>query len=106
MAECFKETYPNAKVIIDCAELFYQKPSSLTIENSLFSHYKHHITYKSVVGISPSGATTFISEFYDGYTSDVEIVKRCGILNKELWSKDDDIMADRGFTNKKTVGAF
>ena len=106
MPECFKATYPNTRVIIDCTELFCQKPSSLTIQSSLFSHYKHHITYKGLVGISPSGAITFISELYDGSTSDVEIVKRCGILNKELWSKDDDVMADRGFTIKKTVGSF
>ena len=78
-------------MIIDCTELFCQKPSSLTIQSSLFSHYKHHITYKGLVGIFPSGAITFISELYDGSTSDVEIVKRCGILNKELWSKDDDL---------------
>ena len=78
-------------MIIDCTELFCQKPSSLTIQSSLFFHYKHHITYKGLVGISPSGAITFISELYDGSTSDVEIVKRCGILNKELWSKDDDL---------------
>ena len=57
---------------------------------------------KGLVGISPSGAITFISELYDGSTSDVEIVKRCGILNKELWSKDDDVMADRGFTIKNS----
>ena len=103
MPECFKATYPNTRVIIDCTELFCQKPSSLTIQSSLFSHYKHRITYKGLVGISPSGAITFISELYDGSTSDVEIVKRCGILNKELWSKDVEVMADRGFTIKKQL---
>ena len=103
MLECFRDIYPNTKVIIDYTELFYQKPSSLTIQSSLFSHYKHHITCKGLIGISPSGAITFVSELYDGSTSDVEIVKRCGILNKELWSRDDDVMADRGFTIKKQL---
>ena len=103
MPECFRDTYPNTRVIIDCTELFCQKPSSLTIQSSLFSHYKRHITYRGLVGISPSGAITFVSEPYDGSTSDVEIVKRCCILNKELWSKDDDVMADRGFTIKKQL---
>ena len=106
MPECFKATYSNTRVIIDCTELFCQKPFSLTIQSSLFSNYKHHITYKGLVIISLSGAITFISELYDDSTSDTEIVKRCGILNKELWSKDDDVMVDRGFTIKKTVGAF
>ena len=103
MLNCFKETYPNTRVIIDCTELFCQKPSSLTIQSSLFSHYKHHITYKGLVGISPSGAITFVSELFDGSISDVEIVKRCGLLNKDLWSKVDDVMADRGFTIKKQL---
>ena len=80
--------------------MFCQKPSSLTIQSSLFSHYKHHITYKGVVGISPSGAITFISELHDGSTSDVEIGKT------KNWSKDNDVMADGGFTIKKTVGAI
>ena len=103
MPECFKDTYPNTRVIIDSTELFCQKPSSLTIQSSLFFHYKDHITYKGPVGISPYGAITFISELYDGSTSDVEMVKRCAILNKELWSKDDGDMAERGFTIKKQL---
>ena len=103
MPECFRGTYPNTELIIDSTELFCQKPSSLTIQSSPFSHYKHHITYTGLVGISPSGAITFVSELYDGSTSDVETVKRCGILNKELWSMDDDVMADKGFTIKKQL---
>ena len=103
MPECFKDTYPNTRVIIDCTELFCQKPTSLTIQSSLLSHHKHHITYKDLVGISPSGPITFISEPYDGSTSDVEFVKICGILNKDLWSKDDEVMVDRGFTIKKQL---
>ena len=44
---------------------------------------------------------TFISELYNGSTSDVEIVKSYGILSKELWGKDDDVKADKGFKTKK-----
>ena len=101
MPECFKDTCPNTRAIIDRTELFCQKQSNLTIQWTLLSHYKHHITYKDLVQNSPSGATAFLSELHDGSRSDVENVKRCGILNKELWSKDDDVMADRGFTVKK-----
>ena len=53
--------------------------------------------------ISLSGAITFINELYNGSTSDAEIVKRYGILNKELWSKDDDTEAGRGFKEKKSL---
>ena len=62
MPECFKDTYLNTRMIIVCTKLFYQKPSSLTIQSSLFSHYKHRITYKAFAVISLSGAIAFISE--------------------------------------------
>ena len=100
MLECFKGTYPNTRVIIDCTEVFYQKPSSLTNQSSLFSYYKHNITFEVLVGTPSSGAITIIRELYDGSTSDAitiiselydgslsdaEIVKRCGILKKNSW---------------------
>ena len=103
MPDSFKAIYPNKRVIIDCTDLFCQKSSSFIIQSSLFSHFKHHITYKGLVGISPSGTITFISELYDGSTSDVEIIKRSSILNKELWSKNDDVMEDKEFTIKKQL---
>ena len=97
MPESFKRTYPTTRCI-DCTELFCQSPSSLNIQNSLFSHYKHHVTYKGLIGIAPSGAITFISQLYSGSISDKEIVNRCGTLKKELWDDNDSVMADRGFT--------
>ena len=98
MPSSFKETYPTTRCIIDCTELFCQVPSSLASQSALYSHFKHHVTYKDLVGISPSGALTFVSQLYDGSTSDVEIVRRSGLLTKELWNEGDSIMADRGFT--------
>ena len=103
MPDCFKAIYPNKRVIIDCTDLFCQKSSSFIIQSSLLSHFKHHITYKGLVGVSPSGTIIFISELYDGSTSDVEIIKRSSILNKELWSKNDDVMEDKEFTIKKQL---
>ena len=46
----------------------------------------------------PLGSITFFSELYDGSISDKEIVRKSGILEKELWSPGDSVMADRGFT--------
>ena len=64
----------------------------------MYSNYKHHVTYKGLLGIAPSGAITFISKLYEGSISDKEIVKRRSILNKNLWDDNDSIMAERGFT--------
>ena len=98
MPACFKDTYPSTRCIIDCTEIFVQVPNSLITQSALYSHYKHHVTYKALVGISPSGAVTFVSQLYPGSLSDKEIVGRCGILHPGLWEKGDSIMADRGFT--------
>ena len=74
MPESFKRTYPTTRCILDCTELFCQRPASLSTQSSLYSSYKHHVTYKGLVGISPSGAITFVSQLYPGSISDKEIV--------------------------------
>ena len=48
--------------------------------------------------MSYSGALTLVSELYDGSISDKEIVRKSGILEKELCSPGDSVMTDRGFT--------
>ena len=35
MPENFKGTYSSARCIIDCAEYFYQRPSSLTVQSKV-----------------------------------------------------------------------
>ena len=39
-----------------------------------------------------------MSELFPGSISDWEIVSRCGILNPIFWDRDDEVMADKGFT--------
>ena len=96
--ETFKITYPSTRSIIDCTETLCQRPLSLSSQSAMYSNYKHHVTYKRLLGIAASGVIIFISELFEGSISDKEIVKRSGILNKNLWDDDDSIMADRGFT--------
>ena len=98
MPDIFKRTYSTTRCIIDCTELYCQRPSSLSTQSAMYSHYKSHVTYKGLIGISPSGSVIFSSELYDGSISDKEIVRKSGILQSELWTPGDSIMADRGFT--------
>ena len=65
----FKDKYPSIRVIIDCTEIRCQMLK------------KNHITLKGLVGISPGGAITFISQLYTGHISDREIATRSGFLN-------------------------
>ena len=53
------------------------------------------MSYKGLIGISPSGSVTFFSRLFDGSIS--EIVSRSGFLEPPLWNSQDSVMADRGF---------
>ena len=97
MPESFKKIYASIRCILDCIELFCQRPSSLSVQSSLHSNYKYHLTYKRLIGIAPSGAITFVSQLNPGSISDKEIVPMGGILNDNLWGGGDSVMTDRGF---------
>ena len=96
MSADFKEKFPLTRVIIDCMEVFCEMPSSLLLNSELFSSYKNHVTLKGLVGISPSGGITFVSQLYTGSISDREIVLRSGILSQSF-DCGDSVMADKGF---------
>ena len=92
MPEDFKQKYSSTRVIIDCTEVRCQMPSSLHLNGELFSNYKHHTTLKGLIGISPRGAITFISQLYTGSISDREIAVRSGLLELPFQEKDPSWM--------------
>ena len=98
MPEIFKRTYLSTRCILDCTETCCQQPSFLSTQSSLYSHYKSHVTYNGLFSVSPSGSVMFVSQLYDGSISDKEMVRKSSILEKELWSTGDTVMANRGFT--------
>ena len=66
MPYCFKSKYPTTRIILDFTEQFIEMPTSCRSQSATFSSYKHHNTAKGLVGISPSGAVTSVSDFYAG----------------------------------------
>ena len=95
LPRCFRGKYVNAVCIIDCFEIFIQTPSLLAAQTATYSHYKHHNTVKFLIGITPTGSISFVSQAWGGRASDKVITQRCGIL--KYFEYGDLVLADRGF---------
>ena len=97
MPECFKYSFgTKTTVIIDCFEVFIDRPSNLMARAQTFSSYKHHNTVKVLIGVTPQGSISFVSKAWGGRTSDKYLTENCNILKNLL--PGDLVLADRGFT--------
>jgi len=92
----FKQNYSRTTCIIDCSEIFIQRPFSLKARAQTWSTYKSNNTAKFLIAIAPNGFIMYLSPLYGGRASDHHITKHCGFLNYLL--PGDEVMADRGFT--------
>ncbi len=100
----FRKTYRKCVIIIDCFEVFMERPTNLKARAQTWSNYKHHNTCKFLIGISPQGSVTFISKGWGGRVSDVHLTEHSGILDHLL--PGDLILADRGFTIHESAGLY
>ena len=67
----FKKKYECCVVIIDCFEIFIERPSSLEARAQTWSNYKRHNTVKYLIGVTPQGTVSFISQGWGGRAFDV-----------------------------------
>uniref|UniRef100_A0A3Q2ZP36 Zgc:113019 n=2 Tax=Kryptolebias marmoratus TaxID=37003 RepID=A0A3Q2ZP36_KRYMA len=99
----FLETFgKHVAIIVDCFELGTERPSNLKARAQSFSRYKGRHTMKYLIGITPHGSISFISQGWGGCTSDKHITENCGLLSNLL--PGDIVLADRGFDIKDSVG--
>ena len=63
MPQCFMYYFgKKVTVVIDCFEVFIEKPTNLLARTQTFSSYKHHNTIKLLIGITPQGTVSYVSE--------------------------------------------
>ena len=82
-------------LIIDCFEVFIERPSSLQPCSQSYSNYKHSNTIKYLIVIAPHVVVTFVSEGWGGRTSDKYLTENCSFWDN--LKPGDLVLADRGF---------
>ncbi len=81
MPMSFRKFFKRCAIIIDCSEIFVERPSDLLARAQVWSNYKHHSTLKFLIGITPQGTISYVSSCVGGRMSDKEIVESSSLLN-------------------------
>lgn len=103
MPAVFKKIFRKCRCVINCTEIFIDRPTNLTARAQTSSSYKHNHTMKCLVGITPAGAISFLSPGWGGRVSDKQITVESGFL--DLVEQGDEILADRGFLVRDELAA-
>lgn len=69
---CVEAFGNRVAAIVDCFELFIERPSNLHARAQTFSHYKPSHTMKYLISITLQGSISLISKGWGGRTSDTD----------------------------------
>ena len=93
----FKQHFSRLTCIIDCFEIFIDRPVNLKARAQVYSNYKNHSTVNYLIFCSPLGTINFLSNGWDGRATDTYIVRKSGFISNMFHFPGDQILADRGF---------
>ena len=80
MPMCFRKFFKKCCIVIDCTEIFIERPSDLLSRAQVWSNYKHS-TIKFLIGITPQGTISYVSECAGGRMSDKELVEQSNLID-------------------------
>ena len=87
MAVGFWKFFKKFCVILDCSEVFVERPTDPHARAQMWSNYKHLSTIKILIGATPQGTIAYVSRCMGGCVSDQEIVEQSSLLNYLLAGK-------------------
>lgn len=93
--QCFRQHFPNVTLVLDCTEIPVATPKCLNCRISCYSNYKGRRTVKFLIGVTPAGLISFISNAYTGKSSDKYIFNEEKIIQR-LEAHRDEVMVDKG----------
>ena len=80
----FKQHFPRLTCIIDCFEIFINRPVNLKARAQVYSNYKKHSTVKCLISCSPLGAINFLSNGWGDRATDTYIARKAGFISNQL----------------------
>lgn len=104
MPMTFRKHCPNCVVIINWFEIFIDRPSNLLARAQTHSSHEHRNTAKYLIGMTPQGTVSFISEGWGGMVSDKHLIESSDLLNRLV--PGDVVLADRDLDTAESVGVY
>ena len=76
--------FRNTHFIIDCTEIFIERPQPLIARAQTYFNYKSHSTLKMFVACTPTGGICFVSQAWGGRVSDIQLIHESRFNNMIL----------------------